>query len=186
MLRRLSLLMALLLWAPPLGAHESRPAYLQAGEISPGRFEVLWKRPALGDRGGFGAALARGVPRCAARQSAAGAGGHRRAARHRLRPDRPDRPAPCRRRLARHQDRRTGAHRVPRWARADEFAQAGLAGRRRRQTSAGARSGKRLFRARRRAHPRRHRSSALRARARLHRSEPGLAGQDHHRVHGRP
>jgi hydrogenase/urease accessory protein HupE len=43
--------MALLLWALPLSAHESRPAYLQASEISAGRFEVLWKRPALGDQG---------------------------------------------------------------------------------------------------------------------------------------
>jgi hydrogenase/urease accessory protein HupE len=43
--------MALLLWALPLSAHESRPAYLQLSEISPGRFEVLWKRPALGDLG---------------------------------------------------------------------------------------------------------------------------------------
>ena len=51
MLRRLSLLMALLLWALPASGHEARPAYLQASEVSPGRFDVLWKRPALGDRG---------------------------------------------------------------------------------------------------------------------------------------
>ena len=42
-------LVALLLWPVPSAAHESRPAYLQVHETQPGQYEVLWKRPALGD-----------------------------------------------------------------------------------------------------------------------------------------
>lgn len=34
----------------PAAAHESRPAYLEITELDGGRYEVLWKRPALGDR----------------------------------------------------------------------------------------------------------------------------------------
>ena len=30
-------------------AHESRPGYLEAREVAPGRYEVLWKQPAVGD-----------------------------------------------------------------------------------------------------------------------------------------
>ena len=32
-----------------LAAHEVRPAYLELTEVSPGRFEVLWKQPVLAD-----------------------------------------------------------------------------------------------------------------------------------------
>jgi hydrogenase/urease accessory protein HupE len=39
-----------LLIYPPLGhAHESRPGYLELREVSPGRYEVLWKQPAVGE-----------------------------------------------------------------------------------------------------------------------------------------
>jgi len=42
-------LTALLLWAAPSAAHESRPAYLDIRELQPGQYEVLWKRPMRGD-----------------------------------------------------------------------------------------------------------------------------------------
>jgi hydrogenase/urease accessory protein HupE len=38
-----------LLGAAPAGAHESRPGYLELREVSAGRYEVLWKQPAVGD-----------------------------------------------------------------------------------------------------------------------------------------
>lgn len=51
MMPRLCLaLAALLLWATPGSAHESRPAYLDIRELEPGQYEVLWKRPLRGDR----------------------------------------------------------------------------------------------------------------------------------------
>ena len=34
---------------PPVCAHESRPGYLEAREVAAGRYEVLWKQPAVGD-----------------------------------------------------------------------------------------------------------------------------------------
>jgi len=47
----LALLLALIaLRAPqPAGAHESRPGYLELKEVAEGRYEVLWKQPAVGD-----------------------------------------------------------------------------------------------------------------------------------------
>ena len=48
---RLFLALGVLLLSVASGvAHESRPSYLDVREIHPGRYEVLWKRPALGDR----------------------------------------------------------------------------------------------------------------------------------------
>jgi hydrogenase/urease accessory protein HupE len=34
---------------PAVCAHESRPGYLEAREVAAGRYEVLWKQPAVGD-----------------------------------------------------------------------------------------------------------------------------------------
>jgi len=42
-------LVLLLLLAAPAHAHESRPGYLELREISDGRYEVLWKQPAVAD-----------------------------------------------------------------------------------------------------------------------------------------
>ena len=42
--------MLLSLLAPPLAAHEVRPAYLQIVETEPERFRVLWKQPIVQDR----------------------------------------------------------------------------------------------------------------------------------------
>lgn len=53
-MRRVSafLLIALTVAFLPRGAeaHETRPAFLQMTELSSGRFDVVWKRPARGDR----------------------------------------------------------------------------------------------------------------------------------------
>jgi hydrogenase/urease accessory protein HupE len=38
-----------LLIAAPAYAHESRPGYLELREVAAGRYEVLWKQPAVGD-----------------------------------------------------------------------------------------------------------------------------------------
>ena len=38
-----------LLMASPAYAHESRPGYLELREVADGRYEVLWKQPAVGD-----------------------------------------------------------------------------------------------------------------------------------------
>jgi hydrogenase/urease accessory protein HupE len=38
-----------LLIAAPVYAHESRPGYLELREVSDGRYEVVWKQPAVGD-----------------------------------------------------------------------------------------------------------------------------------------
>ena len=46
---RVCALMLALLCAAGARAHEVRPAYLQMTEIQPGRFEVLWKVPQVGD-----------------------------------------------------------------------------------------------------------------------------------------
>jgi len=46
--RRLALL-GILLAASPACAHESRPGYLEMREVAEGRYEVLWKQPAVGD-----------------------------------------------------------------------------------------------------------------------------------------
>jgi hydrogenase/urease accessory protein HupE len=46
--RRLTMVLALLAVAPAR-AHESRPGYLELREVSDGRYEVLWKQPAVGD-----------------------------------------------------------------------------------------------------------------------------------------
>jgi hydrogenase/urease accessory protein HupE len=35
--------------SPPVCAHESRPGYLEVREVVAGRYEVLWKQPAVGD-----------------------------------------------------------------------------------------------------------------------------------------
>ena len=52
-MRRLGLWLALILQAAlaaaPAAAHEVRPALLQITEQAPGRYEVLWKQPAVGD-----------------------------------------------------------------------------------------------------------------------------------------
>jgi hydrogenase/urease accessory protein HupE len=42
-------LVLLLLMAAPAHAHESRPGYLELREVSDGRYDVLWKQPAVGD-----------------------------------------------------------------------------------------------------------------------------------------
>jgi hydrogenase/urease accessory protein HupE len=42
-------LVLVLLRAAPACAHESRPGYLELREVSHGRYEVLWKQPAVGD-----------------------------------------------------------------------------------------------------------------------------------------
>lgn len=49
MLRLCGLVAALVLMAMPSVAHESRPAYLEIQEVQAGLFDVLWKRPVLGD-----------------------------------------------------------------------------------------------------------------------------------------
>jgi hydrogenase/urease accessory protein HupE len=52
-MRRLLLLIVVTAWLAPFAAaygHETRPAFLQMTEKSPGRFEVIFKRPALGGR----------------------------------------------------------------------------------------------------------------------------------------
>jgi hydrogenase/urease accessory protein HupE len=46
--RRLGVVL-LLLTAAPASAHESRPGYLELREVAEGRYEVLWKQPAVGD-----------------------------------------------------------------------------------------------------------------------------------------
>jgi hydrogenase/urease accessory protein HupE len=47
---RKSLALALvLLTAAPACAHESRPGFLELREVAQGRYEVLWKQPAVGD-----------------------------------------------------------------------------------------------------------------------------------------
>lgn len=51
MIRLLALLAAFCLaLVSPAAAHELRPGYLQLDEVSPVRFAVLWKVPAMGDR----------------------------------------------------------------------------------------------------------------------------------------
>jgi len=45
---RLAPVLALFIAAPAY-AHESRPGYLELREVSDGRYEVLWKQPAVGD-----------------------------------------------------------------------------------------------------------------------------------------
>jgi hypothetical protein len=50
MTRLLLVLAAVCLLVAPVQAHELRPAYLQLDEIAPGKFSVLWKVPAAGDR----------------------------------------------------------------------------------------------------------------------------------------
>lgn len=50
MLRLWLIMVALALTALPSVAHESRPAYLEIREVRTGLFDVLWKRPMLGDR----------------------------------------------------------------------------------------------------------------------------------------
>ena len=35
--------------AVPAAAHESRPGYLEFTEISPERYDILWKQPARGE-----------------------------------------------------------------------------------------------------------------------------------------
>jgi len=43
----IGLLLALFSGAAPAAAHESRPAYLEIKETSPGRYAVLWRTPLL-------------------------------------------------------------------------------------------------------------------------------------------
>jgi hydrogenase/urease accessory protein HupE len=54
--RRLALALVLLFWwlgqetmPQRAGAHESRPGYLELREVAEGRYDVLWKQPAVGD-----------------------------------------------------------------------------------------------------------------------------------------
>lgn len=50
MIRGLAIAVAALCWlAQPLAAHESRPAFLDIRELSPGQYDVVWKRPMRGD-----------------------------------------------------------------------------------------------------------------------------------------
>jgi hydrogenase/urease accessory protein HupE len=42
-------LFLMMLLAAPAYAHESRPGYLELREVSDGRYQVLWKQPAVGD-----------------------------------------------------------------------------------------------------------------------------------------
>ena len=42
-------LLGLVAGALPASAHESRPAYLEINETAPGRYEVLWRTPLLGE-----------------------------------------------------------------------------------------------------------------------------------------
>jgi hydrogenase/urease accessory protein HupE len=42
-------ILAIFSLAPPLAAHESRPAYLDVREFAAGQYEVLWKRPMRGE-----------------------------------------------------------------------------------------------------------------------------------------
>ena len=42
--------MAVLFYALPALAHESRPSYLEITETQAGQYDVLWKRPMRGDR----------------------------------------------------------------------------------------------------------------------------------------
>jgi hydrogenase/urease accessory protein HupE len=42
-------LLLLTVWASSGSAHESRPGYLELREVAPGRYEVLWKQPAVGE-----------------------------------------------------------------------------------------------------------------------------------------
>ena len=49
-MRRLALVLALLgSLSFRVEAHESRPGFLELREVAPGRYELLWKQPALGD-----------------------------------------------------------------------------------------------------------------------------------------
>jgi hydrogenase/urease accessory protein HupE len=47
-----SALLGMTFWLLPLNtiAHESRPAYLQLTEYTPGRYEIVWRRPAVGNQ----------------------------------------------------------------------------------------------------------------------------------------
>jgi hydrogenase/urease accessory protein HupE len=49
-MRLLALVLVILALVRPAAAHELRPAYLELAETAPGRFSVLWKVPAAGDR----------------------------------------------------------------------------------------------------------------------------------------
>jgi len=51
-MQRLGLIIAAALFgmALPTAAHESRPAYLELKEVQAGVYDVLWKRPMVGDR----------------------------------------------------------------------------------------------------------------------------------------
>jgi hypothetical protein len=39
----------MLLAAPPVAAHELQPGFLELKEVAPGRYDVLWKLPSLGE-----------------------------------------------------------------------------------------------------------------------------------------
>jgi hypothetical protein len=43
------LIFAILSFAQPLEAHESRPSFLDVREFAPGQYEVVWKRPMRGE-----------------------------------------------------------------------------------------------------------------------------------------
>jgi hypothetical protein len=43
------LILLVLFSAVPAMAHESRPGYLEFTEISPARYDILWKQPARGE-----------------------------------------------------------------------------------------------------------------------------------------
>ncbi len=49
MRRGLLLLAFTLCLSRSIGAHEVRPGYLELREVSPGRYEVLWKHPTGGE-----------------------------------------------------------------------------------------------------------------------------------------
>ncbi len=48
-MRHLAALLLMLVAVTPALAHEVRPAYLQLREIAPGKYEVVWKVPGLGE-----------------------------------------------------------------------------------------------------------------------------------------
>ena len=167
-------------------AHDARPAYLQIDETTPGRYQVLWRTPVLS---GMRLPVMLKLPDAMrnltepALQELSDSLVERRlveADRGGLvgRPHRVPR-APG------NDHRRARAHRAPRRHSLHHVGEAVAAvGRDHRLEQAARRRG-RLSRPRRRAHPARLRSPALRARADPDRSQHARPADDHHRVHAR-